>query len=95
MLNILAVSDLVFIAIHTKPNDAVAEVDHLVDVYTDVIQRWRISNIVIMGDFNAACSYVKDREWQNIRLVNDSRFWWLIDDCEDTTLQGSRCAYDR
>ncbi|CAB4038967.1 Hypothetical predicted protein, partial [Paramuricea clavata] len=48
-----------------------------------------------MGDFNAACSYVRDTEWKNIRLANDKRFWWLIDDCQDTTLKGSRCAYDR
>ena len=84
-----------FVAIHTKPDDAVSEVDKLVDVYDDVIKRWEIKNIVIMGDFNAACSYVRDTEWKNIRLANDKRFWWLIDDCQDTTLKGSRCAYDR
>ena len=90
-----AVSELVFVAIHTKPDDAVSEVDKLVDVYDDVIKRWKIKNIVIMGDFNAACNYVRDTEWKNIRLANDKRFWWLIDDCQDTTLKGSRCAYDR
>ena len=48
-----------------------------------------------MGDLNAACSYVRDTDWPNIRLASDKRFWWLIDDCQDTTLLGSRCAYDR
>ena len=84
-----------FIAIHTKPDDAASETDNLVDVYDDAVKRWKINNIVIMGDLNAACSYVRDKEWGNIRLANDKRFWWLIDDCQDTTVQGSRCAYDR
>ena len=90
-----AVSDLVFIAIHTKPDDAVREIDKLVDVYDDVVTKWQTKDVVILGDFNAACTYVGEKEWRNIRLANDKRFWWLIDDCQDTTVQGSLCAYDR
>lgn len=91
----LAVNDMAFVAIHTKPSAATQEIDNLVDVYDDVVQRWKMDNVVIMGDLNAACDYVKDTEWKNIRLANDKRFWWLIDDCQDTTIKGSRCAYDR
>ncbi|XP_028417651.1 deoxyribonuclease-1-like [Dendronephthya gigantea] len=90
-----AVTDMVFIALHTKPDDAVNEIDKLVDVYEDAVKKWNIGDVVIMGDLNAACDYVGDSDWANIRLATDKRFWWLIDDCEDTSVQGSRCAYDR
>lgn len=87
--------DIVFIGAHAKPDDAANEVDKLVDVYDYFMKRWRSPNVIIMGDFNAACDYVRDKDWPNIRLATDQRFWWLIDDSEDTTVQGSRCAYDR
>ena len=93
--NCIAVSEMVFIGFHANPTDVVREIDSLVDVYDDVLKQWKIENVVIMGDFNAACSYVKDKDWKNIRLATDKRFWWLIDDCQDTTVQGTRCAYDR
>ena len=85
---------MVFIAIHTKP-DATSEINKLLNVYDDAVKRWKIENVVIMGDLNAACNYVRDTDWGNISLANDKRFWWLIDDCEDTTVKGSKCAYDR
>ena len=80
---------------HTKPTDAVSETDKLVDVYDDVVKKWKTKDIVILGDLNAACTYVRERDWGKIRLANDKRFWWLIDDCQDTTVEGSICAYDR
>ncbi|EGV92987.1 Deoxyribonuclease gamma [Cricetulus griseus] len=49
-----------------------------------------------MGDFNAGCSYVPKKAWQNIRLRTDPNFVWLIEDKEDTTVKKStNCAYDR
>lgn len=91
-----AVKDFVIVPLHTTPEDSVKEIDELVDVYEDVRRRWKVENFVFMGDFNAGCSYVPKKAWQNIRLRTDSHYVWLIGDQEDTTVkQSTNCAYDR
>ncbi|NXY50225.1 DNSL3 Deoxyribonuclease, partial [Ceuthmochares aereus] len=53
-------------------------------------------NFIFMGDFNAGCSYVPQKQWKNIRLRTDSEFIWLIGDKNDTTVKMSTsCPYDR
>eukprot|EP00795_Rhopilema_esculentum_P000203 gene203-9835_t len=91
--NIMALSSFIAIGIHTSPSDAESEIDHLVDVYNDAKSRLGTSDAIIMGDFNAGCSYVSD--WSSIRLATDRRFYWLINDVEDTTSSNTECAYDR
>ncbi|XP_062400679.1 deoxyribonuclease gamma-like isoform X3 [Sardina pilchardus] len=79
-----------------KTEAAVREIDELFDVFEDVQQQWTSENVIIMGDFNAACGYVPKRQWNNIRLRSDSSFLWLTDDSVDTTVkQSTNCAYDR
>ncbi|XP_041812124.1 deoxyribonuclease-1-like [Chelmon rostratus] len=91
-----AVQNFVLIPQHTSPTSAVREVDALYDVVADVNNRWNTNDIVLLGDFNADCSYVKHTDWQNIRLFTDSiNFQWLIPNGYDTTVSGSGCAYDR
>jgi deoxyribonuclease-1 len=87
--------DLVTIGIHTAPKAAPAEIDHLFDVYLDAVERWFGRNIIIMGDFNADCRYLKADERARIRLWTDERFVWWIDDSADTTTGSTDCAYDR
>ncbi|NXU07442.1 DNSL3 Deoxyribonuclease, partial [Buphagus erythrorhynchus] len=91
-----AVSEFAIIPLHTPPGTAVREIDELYDVYLDVKQRWKTENFVFMGDFNAGCSYVPQKQWKNIRLRTYSEFLWLIGDKNDTTVKNStRCPYDR
>ncbi|KAM7336248.1 hypothetical protein ACRRTK_004741 [Alexandromys fortis] len=91
-----AVKDFVIVPLHTTPETSVKEIDELVDVYTDVKRRWKVQNFIFMGDFNAGCSYVPKKAWQNIRLRTDLNFVWLIGDQVDTTVKKStNCAYDR
>ncbi|NWI63609.1 DNSL3 Deoxyribonuclease, partial [Todus mexicanus] len=53
-------------------------------------------NFIFMGDFNAGCSYVPQKQWKNIRLRTYSQFIWLIGDKNDTTVKTSTsCPYDR
>ncbi|XP_051528468.1 deoxyribonuclease gamma-like isoform X2 [Myxocyprinus asiaticus] len=80
----------------TVPEAAVKEIDELYDVYQNVSELWQSENFIIMGDFNAACSYVPKRQWVNIRLRSDSQFVWLTGDKLDTSVKVStKCAYDR
>ncbi|PKK21009.1 deoxyribonuclease I-like 3 [Columba livia] len=91
-----AVKEFAIIPLHTTPETAVREIDELYDVYLDVKQRWRTENFVLMGDFNAGCSYVPQKQWKNIRLRTHSEFVWLIGDKNDTTVKESTsCPYDR
>nr|XP_015203399.1 PREDICTED: deoxyribonuclease gamma isoform X1 [Lepisosteus oculatus] len=91
-----AIKNFVIIPIHTAPEAAVREIDALYDVYMNTTQRWKIENIIIMGDFNADCGYVPKKKWRNIRLKSNSSFVWLINDESDTTVKEStHCAYDR
>ncbi|NWX88024.1 DNSL3 Deoxyribonuclease, partial [Nothoprocta ornata] len=91
-----AVKEFAIIPLHTTPETAVREIDELYDVYLDVKQRWKNKNFIFMGDFNAGCSYVPKKQWQNIRLRTQPEFVWLIGDQNDTTVRRSTsCPYDR
>lgn len=50
---------------------------------------------MLMGDFNAGCSYVTSSQWSSIRLRTSPAFQWLIPDTADTTVTSTHCAYDR
>jgi deoxyribonuclease-1-like protein len=91
--SLAAVSDFIAIGIHTKPSDAANEISQLVPVYNHAVQKLNIQNAIILGDFNAACTYVSS--FDDVALATDHRFYWLIDDSSDTTTSGTNCAYDR
>ena len=87
--------DLSLITIHTKPGAALSEINalpHVVDTYLE--NNPNESEIVILGDFNAACSYVSSNELSNSPLAH-SNYTWLIENNVDTTVSDSYCAYDR
>ena len=46
-----------------------------------------------MGDFNAGCDFVKD--WSQVSLATDRRFYWVIGHSVDTTTGRTDCPYDR
>uniref|UniRef100_A0A8C0SVF9 Deoxyribonuclease-1 n=1 Tax=Canis lupus familiaris TaxID=9615 RepID=A0A8C0SVF9_CANLF len=89
------VKEFAVVPLHAAPLDAVAEIDALYDVYLDVQHKWDLEDIVLMGDFNAGCSYVAASQWSSIRLRTNPAFQWLIPDTADTTSTSTHCAYDR
>ncbi|KAM5131043.1 deoxyribonuclease-1 isoform 2-T12 [Callospermophilus lateralis] len=89
------VREFAIVPLHAAPADAVTEIDALYDVYLDVRQKWGLEDIMLMGDFNAGCSYVTPSHWSSIRLRTDPAFQWLIPDTADTTVTSTHCAYDR
>ncbi|XP_071953899.1 deoxyribonuclease-1-like [Antedon mediterranea] len=86
------VKDFAVVGVHTKPTKAFDEIDSLADVYDDITNKWGLKDVIIAGDLNAGCTYVRD--WKDNRLKN-KRFTWLIDDDADTNVSPSQCAYDR
>ena len=93
----VAISDLVLIGIHVRPNstDTQKEIEALVAVYEEAVMRYNTTNVIIMGDMNADCSYLSNRRYNNLTFTNDNRFVWLIGKENDTTVTNSTCAYDR
>ncbi|KFM00995.1 Deoxyribonuclease-1, partial [Aptenodytes forsteri] len=90
------VEEFVMVPLHAKPSSAVDEIDALYDVYTDVVNKWATNNILLLGDFNADCSYVTSAQWPSIRLRSLDACEWLIPDSADTTVANTTdCAYDR
>ena len=81
------------VGIHTKPDDAPAEISNLVDVYDDAVIKTGIDDAIIMGDFNAGCTYVSS--YKDIKLATDSRFYWAIGNYADSTTKDTDCPYDR
>ncbi|NXR02946.1 DNAS1 protein, partial [Sagittarius serpentarius] len=90
------VEEFVMVPLHAEPSSAADEIDALYDVYTDVVNKWATNNILLLGDFNADCSYVTSTQWLSIRLRSFDACEWLIPDSADTTVANTTdCAYDR
>ncbi|XP_069725982.1 deoxyribonuclease-1-like [Phaenicophaeus curvirostris] len=90
------VKEFVMVPLHSKPDNAVEEIDKLYDVYNDIRTAWTNDNILLLGDFNAGGSYVKDDDWRKIRLRTQAPCDWLITDDDDTTVtEESHYPYDR
>ena len=81
--------------IHTKPSDTVQELNALVDVYDELVDVFDTTNGVILGDMNADCRYLSQKNFEKLDLVTDTRFTWLIDSTVDTTTSATDCSYDR
>ncbi|TRZ00101.1 hypothetical protein DNTS_020298 [Danionella cerebrum] len=90
-----AVKDFALIPQHTSPEVAVQEIDALHDVVLDTRERLNTDNILLLGDFNAGCSYVSSSSWAKIRLRTEQSYTWLIEDSADTTVTHTNCPYDR
>ncbi|XP_039274463.1 deoxyribonuclease-1-like [Styela clava] len=88
------VREFTFIPIHIKPDDAVAEMNSLLDV-CDEAERTYGENIIVAGDLNADCSYVPKSKWEDCQLRQSEDYQWMISDEEDTTTKKTNCAYDR
>jgi len=85
--------DFTLVNIHTKPDDAVAEIAYLNNVFTDVANHISESDIIILGDFNADGSYYNEED-----LYTDfppGNYISIIGNSLDTTEAVSDNTYDR
>ena len=87
--------DFTLITIHTKPSIAIEEIDALHTVVQDYQeQNPEEPDVIILGDYNADCSYASSEELWSSPMRN-SNYTWLVPDSADTTVSSSDCAYDR
>jgi endonuclease/exonuclease/phosphatase family metal-dependent hydrolase len=87
-------SPFISIGIHTRPSDAVSEINALVGVYEKATRHFNTKVALLMGDFNAACGSVSNKKFDLLTLTKDKRFMWLINEASNVAT-GSNCAYDR
>ncbi|XP_068609349.1 deoxyribonuclease gamma-like [Brachionichthys hirsutus] len=88
--------DLVLIPVHITQLDTKKELDELYEVFLAVKEKWKIENVMILGDFKADGVYVSHNELKEIRIRRDKNFHWLIADEVDTTTKTSNDhTYDR
>jgi len=77
---------IVFYNIHIKPDDVKQELDYL-----EKYRRFDLEdNVIFLGDFNADCNYYSPQTEPEF-----DRWYWVIQDYEDTTVSKTDCAYDR
>ncbi len=86
--------DVVLVNIHTRPAAALEEIDALSDVAYDAWQQYGTASVVVLGDFNASCSYASPAELDELDL-RDPEYLWVVPDDADTNVATSSCAYDR
>ncbi len=86
--------DVVLVNIHTRPESAVEEIDALSDVASFAWDAYGTASVVVLGDFNAGCSYADPSELDPLDL-RDPEYLWVVPDDADTNVAASACAYDR
>ena len=86
---------MTLVGLHSKPSDAVKELQALSRVYNTVRDVWNTTDIIILGDLNADVPYVKSQDWKDISIRQDTKtFYWPIGDDAQTSVKTGR-AYDR
>ena len=83
------------VGIHTRPTEADIELNYLDEVLVAATGAFNTMNGMILGDFNADCSYVSQTKFESLDLVVDTSLTWWIDSDTDTTTGNSDCSYDR
>jgi len=86
-------ADFVIIDIHTKPDDATAEIEYLPTVMTDAASAMGEPDVICLGDFNADWSYYDEDDYEMTFPIGF--YNWLIPNAADTTVALSSNTYDR
>lgn len=94
--NKASIKEFVLIPLHSEPSKTVLEMDSLYEVFLEVLHKWKIEHVMLLGDFHAGCAYMSRAQKKQIRLSSNTSFSWLISDRMDTTLtEETHCPYDR
>jgi endonuclease/exonuclease/phosphatase family metal-dependent hydrolase len=86
----------VLITIHTTPEKAVEEIGSLDEVVKWAKTRYPgETDFIVLGDFNASCSYASPAELDKL-VIRGPGYYWIVPDKAKTNLSAkSDCAYDR
>jgi endonuclease/exonuclease/phosphatase family metal-dependent hydrolase len=86
--------DFALVTVHTSPDFALDEIAAL-----DNVMRWAASavdpDVIVLGDYNASCSYASPDELDALALRQAPYRWLVPDDADTNVNEASVCAYDR
>jgi endonuclease/exonuclease/phosphatase family metal-dependent hydrolase len=86
----------VLITIHTTPERAVEEIGSLDEVVKWAQKKYAgETEFIVVGDFNASCTYAKPAELDRLNIRGPNYFWIVPDDVKTNLSAKSDCAYDR
>jgi endonuclease/exonuclease/phosphatase family metal-dependent hydrolase len=86
----------VLITIHTAPDNAVEETGSLDEVVKWAKKRFSgETEFIVLGDFNASCTYAKPDELDRLAIRGPGYYWIVPDDAKTNLSAKSDCAYDR
>lgn len=78
------------INVHIKPSDAFAEIKALDVVIKDAISQFNDSDVIVLGDLNADCSYFDENKRNDVLDYN----WMVPVDVKTNLAVKSDCTYD-
>jgi deoxyribonuclease-1-like protein len=82
---------ILFIGVHLKPENVYNEFRYLRTIIDEFKEK---SSLILLGDFNADCSYLNNAKKKDLKTNYFEEFHWLIDDQTETNLLQT-CSYDR
>jgi endonuclease/exonuclease/phosphatase family metal-dependent hydrolase len=86
----------VLATIHTAPEKAVSEIGSLHEVVKWVKEKYTDeTEIIVLGDFNASCTYANPGELDQLSIRGKDYFWVVPDTAKTNLSAKSDCAYDR
>jgi deoxyribonuclease-1-like protein len=83
--------DFVLLTVHTSPSINLQELEGLDYFYKETEEEGE-PDIIILGDLNAGCNYLKPSDKISLRV---KEYIWVVNDGSDTTVSSTKCAYDR
>ncbi len=83
------------LGIHDDPDHVLLELNNLSTVINNLPSRASDEAMLIVGDMNADCDYLKPAERAMATLFQDNRFTLQVGDQVDTTTSPTDCTYDR
>lgn len=84
-----------FVVLHADPDKVTSELGNLYSDLAQLSSKSASDNVLILGDLNADCSYLSDKEYEALQIKSDATYSWVIGKDVDTTTGKSDCAYDR
>jgi hypothetical protein len=84
--------DTLVMPLHADPDDVLAELDTLVDMYQQISLQSGELDAILLGDFNSDCDYYSADQ---ATVLQNYPFVWLLGDSVDTTTHQTDCAYDQ
>ena len=86
-------NDFILVGVHIDPDLVFDELSELSIALKYISIYLADEDLVLMGDLNADCNYINDKELKSLVLFQN--YNWLIDSLVDTTVSKTDCAYDR